>query len=92
MPRPKVIVNRLLGGVIAVLCIAAWGPPRQAEASTAAGAAASQTLQLREACTPREECCKVCSKGKACGNSCIRADFNCHKGQGCACDEEDVCD
>ena len=91
MPRPKVLLKRLLGGVIAVLCIAAWGPARRAEASTSAGAAVSQTVQRGEACTPREVCCKVCGKGKACGNSCIRADFNCHKGQGCACDEEDVC-
>jgi hypothetical protein len=31
-------------------------------------------------------CCKVCSKGKACGNSCISRDKECHKGKGCACD------
>jgi hypothetical protein len=31
-------------------------------------------------------CCKVCSKGKACGDSCIARDKACHKGKGCACD------
>ena len=31
-------------------------------------------------------CCKVCRKGKACGDSCISADKQCHKGAGCACD------
>ena len=31
-------------------------------------------------------CCKVCSKGKACGDSCISRDKTCRKGQGCACD------
>jgi len=31
-------------------------------------------------------CCKTCSKGKACGDSCISRDKTCHKGQGCACD------
>jgi hypothetical protein len=31
-------------------------------------------------------CCKVCSKGKACGDSCIARDKTCHKGKGCACD------
>jgi hypothetical protein len=31
-------------------------------------------------------CCKVCSVGKACGNSCISRDKTCHVGQGCACD------
>ncbi len=30
-------------------------------------------------------CCKVCRKGKACGNSCISASYTCHKGPGCAC-------
>ena len=30
-------------------------------------------------------CCKVCSKGKACGDSCISREKECHKGQGCAC-------
>lgn len=31
-------------------------------------------------------CCKQCSKGKACGDSCISRDKQCHKGIGCACD------
>ena len=31
-------------------------------------------------------CCKVCRKGKACGDSCISRDKECHKGKGCACD------
>ncbi len=31
-------------------------------------------------------CCKVCSKGKASGNSCIKRTYTCHKGRGCACD------
>lgn len=30
-------------------------------------------------------CCKVCRKGKACGNSCISASATCRKGPGCAC-------
>jgi hypothetical protein len=32
------------------------------------------------------ECCKICTKGKACGNSCIRRDYECHQPPGCACD------
>lgn len=36
--------------------------------------------------TPVQSCCKVCSKGKACGDSCISRSKTCHKGQGCACD------
>jgi hypothetical protein len=31
-------------------------------------------------------CCKVCSKGKACGDSCIARSKTCHVGVGCACD------
>ncbi len=30
-------------------------------------------------------CCKVCRKGKACGNSCINRSYTCRKGPGCAC-------
>ncbi len=30
-------------------------------------------------------CCKICRKGKACGDSCISANYTCHKGSGCAC-------
>ncbi|UFM65536.1 hypothetical protein LOS78_18070 [Paracoccus sp. MA] len=31
-------------------------------------------------------CCKMCSKGKACGDSCISRDKQCRKGVGCTCD------
>lgn len=31
-------------------------------------------------------CCRICSTGKACGNSCIARSKTCHKGKGCACD------
>lgn len=31
-------------------------------------------------------CCKTCRKGKACGNSCIARDKQCHRPPGCACD------
>jgi hypothetical protein len=30
-------------------------------------------------------CCKVCTKGQACGDSCISWDKQCTKGPGCAC-------
>lgn len=33
-------------------------------------------------------CCKVCSAGKACGDSCISRAKQCHKGAGCACDSQ----
>jgi hypothetical protein len=31
-------------------------------------------------------CCKICTKGKACGDTCIAQDKQCHVGPGCACD------
>ena len=33
-----------------------------------------------------QACCKICRKGKACGDSCIARDKSCRKGAGCACD------
>jgi len=42
---------------------------------------ASHTIES----APRE-CCKICKKGKACGDSCISRDKKCHKPPGCACD------
>jgi len=36
--------------------------------------------------TQQKTCCKYCSKGKACGDSCISRSYTCHKGPGCACD------
>jgi hypothetical protein len=33
-----------------------------------------------------QQCCKICRKGKACGDTCISVDKECHVGPGCACD------
>jgi hypothetical protein len=33
----------------------------------------------------QQRCCKICKKGKACGNSCINRSYTCHQPQGCAC-------
>lgn len=30
-------------------------------------------------------CCKICRKGKPCGNNCINRNYTCHKPTGCAC-------
>lgn len=35
---------------------------------------------------PERVCCKICSTGKACGDSCISRSKQCHKGPGCACE------
>ncbi|MHC4621328.1 MAG: LysM peptidoglycan-binding domain-containing protein [Planctomycetota bacterium] len=33
----------------------------------------------------QRSCCKICRKGKACGDSCISRDKTCHQPPGCAC-------
>jgi len=33
-----------------------------------------------------KNCCKVCTIGKACGDTCISREYTCHVGPGCACD------
>ena len=43
-------------------------------------------LHSTETVEVAERCCKHCSAGKACGDSCISRDKQCHKGPGCACD------
>lgn len=32
-------------------------------------------------------CCKVCSEGKACGDTCIAKNETCRVGSGCACNQ-----
>ena len=34
-------------------------------------------------------CCKVCRKGKACGDTCIKRSYECTEPPGCACDAEE---
>jgi hypothetical protein len=34
---------------------------------------------------PTRQCCKYCSTGQPCGDSCISASKTCRKGRGCAC-------
>ena len=33
-----------------------------------------------------KSCCKICTIGKACGDTCISRQYTCHVGPGCACD------
>ena len=42
-------------------------------------------------CFPHAQCCKVCSAGQACGNTCISSSYTCHVGRGCACNTEEIC-
>ena len=44
-------------------------------------------------CRSRDDCCRVCRKGKACGDACVPRDARCRLEPGCACDAEEVgCD
>ena len=89
----KRVVAGLLGLVLVGMCAPGWAgasEPRRVAPVQALRAAAAP--DAGRSCIPSEQCCKVCVKGKACGNTCIKAEYQCHKGRGCACDADDVCD
>lgn len=51
---------------------------------------ASATAPVLSACGGGNDgtfgsCCKICSEGKACGDTCIAKNLTCTKGVGCAC-------
>jgi hypothetical protein len=45
-----------------------------------------QSLGLSRSISHAAACCKICTVGKACGDTCISRDKECHVGSGCACD------
>lgn len=49
--------------------------------------AASALANKDDARLPAGEqpCCRICRRGKACGDACIPADAECHEPPGCAC-------
>ncbi|MEZ4237966.1 MAG: hypothetical protein R3F59_17845 [Myxococcota bacterium] len=47
-----------------------------------------RTLAALRPPAPTRSCCKTCSTGKACGNSCISRAYQCHQPPGCACDAD----
>ena len=85
-------LTRVLGALLGLAALAALSAPNSARATSAHLDVSAQAGDDAPACIPRDRCCKVCSKGIACGNSCISANKNCHKGRGCACDEDELCD
>lgn len=62
-------VGSLLAMVLAALVLAAGGPIGCAPTTGGSGGS----------------CCRYCSTGKPCGDSCIRRSYTCHEGPGCAC-------
>jgi endonuclease YncB( thermonuclease family) len=61
---------------------------RQGKRLTAPAVTPGPSATQPPAASPRdaEACCKVCRKGKACGDSCIGANRTCRQPPGCACD------
>ncbi len=57
-----------------------------AAATLALGPASLSPCLIGTAAAQGYACCKICSAGKACGDSCIARSKTCHKGKGCACD------
>ena len=57
------------------------------ERAAAKATAAAKREAKREARRRRRyrSCCKICTTGKACGNSCISRRKRCRRGRGCAC-------
>ncbi len=64
--------------------VAPWDWRRGVRLSSAAPNEAEQ-LSPAPAQPELAVCCKICRKGKACGNSCISRSYTCHKPPGCAC-------
>ena len=79
---------RLLGAAsllvaFAIAPIALADPPRDP-----APALESIDPSLVQSAVPEQskKCCKICHKGKACGDTCIARSKTCTQPPGCACD------
>jgi hypothetical protein len=60
---------------------------RRARAQAEKAEAAAKRREVREPPlqAPQRSCCKVCTRGCPCGNTCISCSKTCHVGPGCAC-------
>jgi hypothetical protein len=72
--------------LLAALCACLLSYHANADVRRLAPALPSAGVAWTPIPVPVQGCCKMCSKGKACGDSCIARDRSCKKGQGCACD------
>ena len=95
--RAQLVVNALAFQAVWFACILGASFGHAWPGVLAASAFAAATLAIGpstfstcgfagSAANASERCCKVCSKGKACGNSCINRSYTCTKPPGCACD------
>jgi len=61
------------------------GERQTATESNVASHATTHPVITPPTAVPQQSCCKRCSKGKPCGNTCISRSKTCHVGRGCAC-------
>lgn len=89
--------KRFLGAFLTLALLApaevvgasACSPAGAAPQSTSGRGVATQRPATQRPATDAPQsrtCCRVCTTGKACGDSCIARNLNCNKGAGCACD------
>ncbi|MGH8250047.1 MAG: hypothetical protein ACREVI_05025 [Steroidobacteraceae bacterium] len=92
---------RSIVGLLAAIVVTSStlaGPPDEAAGGVRSGLAAFSAMRSDDTnlliravlgapvIQQREECCKICTTGKACGDSCINRNYECHQPPGCACD------
>ncbi len=87
MPAAAVTVDRTTLPQVSGVCEAYdrldWEQVIANKPPTPTPAWATRTEPVQSA--PARSCCKICTKGKACGNTCISRSYTCHVGPGCAC-------
>ncbi len=83
MCRPSILALILCATLVAI-------PARSENDTTAVKPVAKAEITLKRDAAIRlvQACCKICKKGKACGNTCISRAKTCQKPPGCACDAE----
>lgn len=59
--------------------------PSQLSALDAGPVGAARVVSPPPSTPPTRTCCRVCTTGKACGNSCIARSSTCRQPPGCAC-------
>jgi hypothetical protein len=69
-----------------LLVVASFVVTPIASASAERSLVQTANVMLFDAVAPAQACCKICRKGKACGDGCIARVKVCTKGPGCACD------
>jgi hypothetical protein len=81
MSSMQVVGKRVLASLLGAALWVALAAPGVAGATAASGEVSMEprASELKQgaapACIPREQCCRTCTKGKACGNSCISEKF-----------------